>query len=119
MRRKAVVIPIGTKLADAQREIVLSTLATLDQNQSRAAVVLGISRMTVYTLLKRYKSHRPHSPRSIGMGPRRRSAEASGAAVGMNGRLKTGRSHRQDRSSRLKLDRPARGNGRGRWADEP
>ena len=72
MNRKKIVIPIGTKLVDAQREIVLSTLDALENNQTRTAAVLGISRMTLYTLLRRYKSRPTNSRRRSRMGARRR-----------------------------------------------
>ncbi|WP_157976398.1 sigma-54-dependent transcriptional regulator [Parahaliea mediterranea] len=51
----SVEIPIGTSLADSEREIILATLARHDGDKAAAAEVLGISLKTLYNRLKRYE----------------------------------------------------------------
>ncbi len=50
----AVRVPVGTPLADAEREIILRTLESTDQNRTRAAAVLGISVRTLRNKLSQY-----------------------------------------------------------------
>ncbi len=50
----SVVIPLGTSMHDAEREILLRTLAFVGGNKLRAAQVLGISRRSIYNRLKEY-----------------------------------------------------------------
>jgi DNA-binding NtrC family response regulator len=47
-------IPVGTSIEDAERALVLRTLAACDGNKSRTASVLGISPKTLYTKLRAY-----------------------------------------------------------------
>jgi len=47
-------VPVGTPLADAEREIILRTLESTDQNRTRAAAVLGISVRTLRNKLSQY-----------------------------------------------------------------
>ncbi|MFO0573744.1 MAG: helix-turn-helix domain-containing protein [Polyangia bacterium] len=49
-----VTIPIGTNLADAQRALVLRSLAACRGDRSKAAAMLGISRRALYYKLKAY-----------------------------------------------------------------
>jgi len=46
--------PIGTSLADAQRELILATLAHFDGHKERTAAALGVSLKTLYNRLKEY-----------------------------------------------------------------
>lgn len=46
--------PIGTPLANAQREIILATLKHFHGNKRQAAEVLGISLKTLYNRLREY-----------------------------------------------------------------
>jgi DNA-binding NtrC family response regulator len=50
-----VVVQVGTPLADAERRIVLATLASLGGNKTRTAETLGISLKTLYARLAEYK----------------------------------------------------------------
>ncbi len=47
-------IPIGTSVAEAERRLVLATLAAEDGNKRRAAEVLGVSVRTLYSRLQEY-----------------------------------------------------------------
>jgi transcriptional regulator with PAS, ATPase and Fis domain len=47
-------VPIGTSLEDAERHLVLSTLAQVNGNRTLAAKVLNISIKTLYTRIKEY-----------------------------------------------------------------
>ena len=47
-------IPVGTRLADAQRQIILATLAHFDGSKPDAADALGVSLKTLYNRLQLY-----------------------------------------------------------------
>ena len=47
-------LPVGTRLADVEREVILKTLAAVDRNKTRAAELLGISVKTLYNKLNQY-----------------------------------------------------------------
>ena len=49
-----VMLPLGTTVYAAERELVLKTLASLNHNKTRAAGVLGISLKTLHNKLRRY-----------------------------------------------------------------
>jgi len=46
--------PIGTSLADVQRELILATLAHFEGHKERTAAALGVSLKTLYNRLKEY-----------------------------------------------------------------
>jgi DNA-binding NtrC family response regulator len=48
--------PAGTRLRDAEQDIILQTLAACGGNKTRAAAQLGISLKTLYNKLKRFES---------------------------------------------------------------
>jgi DNA-binding NtrC family response regulator len=50
----ALTLPIGTSLDDAEKQLILRTLAAQDNNKTRAAQVLGISLKTLHNKLKAY-----------------------------------------------------------------
>ena len=50
--------PIGTTVDDAERELILQTLASTSQNKTRAAELLGISLKTLHNKLKEYEAGR-------------------------------------------------------------
>ena len=52
----AVVIPIGTPLAEAERRLLLATLAHADGDKNLAASLLGLGRRTIYRKLEEYES---------------------------------------------------------------
>jgi DNA-binding NtrC family response regulator len=47
-------VPIGTSLDEAEKQLILRTLAAQDNNKTRAAQVLGISLKTLHNKLKTY-----------------------------------------------------------------
>ncbi|MDO8477559.1 MAG: sigma-54 dependent transcriptional regulator [Candidatus Rokubacteria bacterium] len=47
-------VPIGTSLDEAEKQLILRTLAAQDNNKTRAAQVLGISLKTLHNKLKAY-----------------------------------------------------------------
>ena len=47
-------LPVGTRLADAERQLILMTLEALRGNKQRTARVLGISRRGLYSKLQSY-----------------------------------------------------------------
>ncbi len=53
-RPDAVVLPLGTKLDQAERELILRTLKANHDNKTRAAEVLGVSPKTLHNKLQRY-----------------------------------------------------------------
>jgi DNA-binding NtrC family response regulator len=50
-----IVLPVGTSLETAEREIILETLKSTGFNRRRTAELLGISRGTMYNKIKKYK----------------------------------------------------------------
>src|SRR5262245_12356634 len=53
-RPDAVVLPIGTKLDLAERELILRTLEANHRNKTRAAEILGVTPKTLHNKLQRY-----------------------------------------------------------------
>jgi DNA-binding NtrC family response regulator len=51
-------IPLGTSMADAERQLILATLAHYNNHKERTAAVLGVSLKTLYNRLKEYASDR-------------------------------------------------------------
>ena len=47
-------IPLGTSMADAERQLILATLAHYNNHKERTAAVLGVSLKTLYNRLKEY-----------------------------------------------------------------
>ncbi len=47
-------IPVGTAIRAAEKEIILKTLASVGNNKSKAAVMLGLSRKALYNKLRRF-----------------------------------------------------------------
>ena len=50
--------PMGTTVDDAERELIMQTLAATNQNKTRAAELLGISLKTLHNKLKEYEAGR-------------------------------------------------------------
>jgi len=50
----AVVLPVGTTVDEAERQLIVRTLAALGNNKARTAEVLGISLKTLHNKLHRY-----------------------------------------------------------------
>jgi DNA-binding NtrC family response regulator len=57
-------LPLGSRLADAEQQLICATLGHCGGNKTRAAEVLGVSLKTLYNRLNEYES---------------RAAEAGGA----------------------------------------
>jgi DNA-binding NtrC family response regulator len=51
----SVTLSLGTPLRDVEREVILRTLASVKNNKTRAAEILGISQKTLHNKLQRYK----------------------------------------------------------------
>ena len=62
-------LPVGTRLADAERKLILLTLEAVRGNKQRAARVLGISRRGLYSKLQAYGehigNHEAHDPAEV------------------------------------------------------
>ena len=52
-------LPIGTRMADAERELLLATLRHCGGNRRRTADMLGVSHKTVYNKLVGYGMRAP------------------------------------------------------------
>ena len=61
-RPDSVVLPLGTKLDQAERELILRTLKANNDNKTRAAEVLGVSPKTLHNKLQRYAAEDAGSP---------------------------------------------------------
>ena len=51
-----VLVPVGARIEDAERELILRTLAHVENNKTRAAEILGISLKTLHNKLNKYKA---------------------------------------------------------------
>ncbi len=59
---RTVSIPLGTTIEDAERVLILETLAACDGNKTRAAAQLGISAKTLYVKLHKYDGAASEEP---------------------------------------------------------
>jgi DNA-binding NtrC family response regulator len=50
----SITIPIGTSMAEAERQLILATLEHFNQQKERTAAALGVSLKTLYNRLKEY-----------------------------------------------------------------
>jgi DNA-binding NtrC family response regulator len=50
----SITIPIGTSMADAERQLIVATLEHFNQQKERTAAALGVSLKTLYNRLKEY-----------------------------------------------------------------
>lgn len=50
-----ITVPVGTRLAEAQRALILATLKYADGDKRRTARLLGISLKTLYNRLELYR----------------------------------------------------------------
>ena len=53
-RGNVITIAVGTSLEDAEKDIIIRTLSSVENNKSKAAVMLGLSRKALYNKLKRF-----------------------------------------------------------------
>jgi len=50
-----VLLPVGTSLEDSERELIVRTLASVNDNKTRAAHILGVSVKTLHNKLRRWR----------------------------------------------------------------
>jgi two-component system response regulator AtoC len=55
----SITIPIGSSMADAERQLILATLQHCNHHKERTAAVLGVSLKTLYNRLKEYAQDTP------------------------------------------------------------
>lgn len=53
--RRQIVLPIGTSMEEAERELLEQTLHATGNNRGHAAAILGISRSTLYNKIRKYR----------------------------------------------------------------
>lgn len=56
------VLPVGTSIAEAERRLILATLAHCGGHRERAAKMLGISAKTLYNRMKKYENEPAPGP---------------------------------------------------------
>ncbi|MCU0646320.1 MAG: hypothetical protein MUC94_18950 [bacterium] len=54
-KKPTLIIPLGTTVEDAERQLIFRTLEIENQNKTRAAETLGISLKTLHNKLGKYK----------------------------------------------------------------
>jgi two-component system response regulator AtoC len=52
----SITVPVGSSIAQAERQLILATFAHCGQNKERTAAVLGVSLKTLYNRLKEFSS---------------------------------------------------------------
>jgi DNA-binding NtrC family response regulator len=52
----SIVVPVGTSIAQAERQLILATFAHFGHNKERTAAALGVSLKTLYNRLKEFNS---------------------------------------------------------------
>ena len=57
-----IAVPVGTSIAQAERQLILSTLAHFGHHKERTAAALGISLKTLYNRLKEFSSDEADTP---------------------------------------------------------
>ena len=55
-RNGAVVLPVGTTLEQGERELIQKTLASVNNNKTRAAAILGTTPKTLHNKARRWRS---------------------------------------------------------------
>jgi len=65
---ESITLPIGTSLADAERQLILATLRHYNHHKERTAAMLGVSLKTLYNRLKEYETHAAEVPGKGGQG---------------------------------------------------
>jgi DNA-binding NtrC family response regulator len=56
----AVVLPVGTTLEQGERELIQKTLASVNNNKTRAAAILGTTPKTLHNKARRWRSEATH-----------------------------------------------------------
>ena len=54
-RANVVVLPVGTTLDDGERELILRTLQSVNNNKTRAAEILGTTPKTLHNKARRWR----------------------------------------------------------------
>jgi len=62
----SITIRLGTSMADAERQLILATLAHFNNHKERTAAVLGVSLKTLYNRLKEYSADKLEEGESEG-----------------------------------------------------
>jgi two-component system, NtrC family, response regulator AtoC len=62
----AITVPIGSSMAEAEKRLILATLAHFNDQRERTAAVLGISLKTLYNRLKEYAGDGRRKAASLG-----------------------------------------------------
>ena len=57
----SIVVPVGSSIAEAERQLILATFAHCGHNKERTAAVLGVSMKTLYNRLKEFAAEPPAS----------------------------------------------------------
>jgi DNA-binding NtrC family response regulator len=60
----AVVLPVGTTLEQGERELIEKTLASVNNNKTRAAAILGTTTKTLHNKARRWRSEAAHMAES-------------------------------------------------------
>jgi len=61
-RGASITVRLGTSMADAERDLILATLAHYNNHKERTAAVLGVSLKTLYNRLKEYAADKQVPP---------------------------------------------------------
>jgi transcriptional regulator with PAS, ATPase and Fis domain len=59
-RNGSVVLPVGTTLEQGERELIQKTLASVNNNKTRAAAILGTTPKTLHNKARRWRSEAAH-----------------------------------------------------------
>jgi DNA-binding NtrC family response regulator len=81
-----VVVRVGTSVAEAERRLVLATLAHCDGHKQRAAQMLGISLKTLYNRLNAYKQSRAQGMPLMASAMHQNDNTRASSAAGNSGR---------------------------------
>jgi two-component system response regulator AtoC len=61
----SITVPVGSSIAQAERQLILATFAHCGRNKERTAAVLGVSLKTLYNRLKEFSSEPPDGDGSM------------------------------------------------------
>jgi DNA-binding NtrC family response regulator len=61
----SITVPVGSSIAQAERQLILATFVHCGRNKERTAAVLGVSLKTLYNRLKEFSSEPPDSDGSM------------------------------------------------------
>lgn len=67
--RASICVPVGTSIAEAERQLIMATFAHCGHNKERTAAVLGVSLKTLYNRLKEFSRDAPDGAASAAPSP--------------------------------------------------